>query len=77
MIAAVRCVLGEYRLEAGGAFIGTKHPDSDAVLVMAEEAIEALPLPPERDSIGFVWPTRDAAIEALAQVTNRLWRIRP
>lgn len=79
MIAAVRCVLGEYRLEAGGCFVGTDHPDADVTLVMAEEVIEQLPSAqqPERDSLGFVWPTRDAATLALAQVTNRLWRIRP
>lgn len=68
--------LGEYRLQCGDSFVGTDHPGSDARLVMAEEVIEKLPeyYQPERDSIGFVFPSHEAATLTLAQVTNRLWR---
>ena len=73
MIAVVP-FLGEYRLEHGGAFVGCEQPDSDARLVLAEEVIERTDA--ERDSVGFVFPSRGAAVRALAQVNNKLWRFR-
>ncbi len=75
MIQVVK-LLGEYRLQCGSSIVGTDHPGSDARLVMAEEVIEKLPehYQPERDSLGFVFTSSDAATFALAQVTNRLWK---
>lgn len=77
MIQVVK-FLGEYRLQCGSEFVGCECPGSDARLVVADEVVEQLPseYQPERDSIGYVFPSHDAATLALAQVTNRLWRVR-
>lgn len=73
MIAVVR-ILGEYRLEHVGLFVGCSHPDSDARLVLAEEAVDRAGA--DRDSLGFVFASRGAATTALAHVNNTLWRFR-
>lgn len=77
MIQVVK-MLGEYRLQCGSEFVGCDHPGSDARLVMAEEVIEQLPehYQPERDTLGFVFTSHNAATLTLAQVVNRLWKDR-
>ncbi len=72
-------LLDEYRLAVGQQYVGSEYADNDARLVMAEEVIEQLPSrqQPERDSMGFVFPTHAAATLALAQVVNRLWKGSP
>lgn len=69
MFFHVEHLLGEYRVVAGaGEPVGpdTQHDDFNGrvLRLLREQA-------PERDSLGYVWPTRDVAACALARACRR------
>lgn len=67
--------LSEFRIASSGLFVGCDNHGVDGELVIAEEVIErSLHGEPARDSLGFVFPSRAAARDALALITNATWR---
>lgn len=69
MIDAVN-VLGEWRLVEDGSVIGPDtvgHGGNTSIL----RALRELPRAPERDSIGYVWPSRQEAVNAARHACHR------
>ncbi len=52
-------ILGEFRLQHRGCFVGTDHPGADFDLHLADDALEQDGF--ARDSLGYVFSTRSEA----------------
>ncbi len=67
-------VLGEYRLQHAGVFVGNDRPGSNSQLVIADEVLNQQGVP--RDSLGYVFPNANSARLALNTITNHTRRFR-
>ncbi len=71
---AISQVLGEFRLQFRGCFVGCELPNAEPALVVGEDV--CLRLGVECDSLGFVFSSKPAALLAAASINNQLRRFR-
>ena len=74
IFVAVTRVLGEYRLQAAGSFVGCDCPASEPALVLGEEV--CLFAGVDCDSLGFVFAGPAMAYTLASQINNRLRKFR-